>query len=1032
MDTITRAVIALVLLCGGPFCQFIPWMQRGEEAGQPGEQRDVATKYILDFCNSFQGYGLTWALLAEYADAAGYDKPVVRGASIGGADLDVHIAAVATSPGDNVQHSSLPVGETWDYVIVQGDSQEATEAVNSYSAFAADALQLAQDVRDHASGNGAGAKILLFRTWPYNNKNAVYPATWADEAAMLADINGGYAAAETAINAAYGADTATSARVGDAFAAAGYIDALYYSYDWYHPGRLAPALSAMVLYKAIYGGDCADVSYAAATAAGFITHTITGQGPITLTEAEYEDLQTWVDSLDPANVAPTAQLTATPIGGDAPLTVNFSAAGSSDSDGSLVSRSLNYGDGSAVSSLTTPFTASHSYAAAGVFTATLTVTDNEGATDSDSVTITVTEASGGGGETEPGDTYLTPLPLSPAEYDQYESGHGVLIDVEDAAGVVQGSGPIYTATAWNYTDRLNQAGEFGFTMPAADSRAALLKHHRNVRAHALLFGHWHQVGAGVIESIERDAQNVTMLRVSGGNLLRELAYVPTPGLELLEHVESGVTVKVANVTQTLPATFTLAGYKDSPAAFINFDSNPDHSFDRITLTFGASKNTTVGTFHWQYSADDDPDLDWVELSVEDTTIVAGAPFAQSGTVEFKPPGNWGSNYGFVVRCWFENEDETGMTSTTLNSVTLHHIEPLATPLATLATYLPAGWSIVDLNGDPVETTRAINLPEAGDNLLAALVNVAEAAGDSFRLASTGRVIEWLGVTYPHAGVYAVGPAEPLRAHLYPHVCQIVDIAQATDSHDLCSYVYAFGGGEGEGRVTLEQATATRTGYTLTEDARGYWYVERTGASTYIGRAIGRTIEETRIVPADASPEAAVDAANQLFEWTCDWLAMNSATADAELPTAYSGTLAGLHQPLQSGSQVGVQYNEWVDGYRALGINEDLILLEAQTQFQAGGVETTGVTLASDPPRWPTTDAGIVVRSIGKERTNRTVAKPEAGYSNTGRGVLVSATIKNGAVVGTSKIKGETDNVNTSEAWRLRYIDGVYVGKEDLS
>ncbi|MCK6264676.1 PKD domain-containing protein [Vibrio sp. ZSDE26] len=67
--------------------------------------------------------------------------------------------------------------------------------------------------------------------------------------------------------------------------------------------------------------------------------------------------------------------------------VSFSSAGSNDSDGSIVSYSWDFGDGSA-SSASNP---NHTYGAIGNYTATLTVTDDFGATNSDSVNVSVTE-----------------------------------------------------------------------------------------------------------------------------------------------------------------------------------------------------------------------------------------------------------------------------------------------------------------------------------------------------------------------------------------------------------------------------------------------------------------------------------------------------------------------------------------------------------------------------------------------------------------------------------------------------------------
>ena len=87
------------------------------------------------------------------------------------------------------------------------------------------------------------------------------------------------------------------------------------------------------------------------------------------------------------NVAPTANFSDSISN----LTVNFTDS-SSDSDGSIASRSWNFGDGS-TSTATNP---SHTYAAAGTYSVSLTVTDNDGATNTKTQSVTVSSGGGGG------------------------------------------------------------------------------------------------------------------------------------------------------------------------------------------------------------------------------------------------------------------------------------------------------------------------------------------------------------------------------------------------------------------------------------------------------------------------------------------------------------------------------------------------------------------------------------------------------------------------------------------------------------
>jgi PKD repeat protein len=115
----------------------------------------------------------------------------------------------------------------------------------------------------------------------------------------------------------------------------------------------------------------------------------TGKGdPLTTGYSSYGSVGQYALSANyytPGNVAPTAVISATPTTGTAPLTVNFSGAGSTDPDGGIASWAWTFGDGTTGSGATL----SHVYASAGTYTAQLQVTDVGGLTATKAVTITV-------------------------------------------------------------------------------------------------------------------------------------------------------------------------------------------------------------------------------------------------------------------------------------------------------------------------------------------------------------------------------------------------------------------------------------------------------------------------------------------------------------------------------------------------------------------------------------------------------------------------------------------------------------------
>ena len=99
----------------------------------------------------------------------------------------------------------------------------------------------------------------------------------------------------------------------------------------------------------------------------------------------------FIDGLDsgggnpPVNNPPSANFSSSASG----LTVNFTDS-STDSDGTIASRSWAFGDGT-TSTATNP---SKTYSAAGTYTVTLTVTDDDGASTTKTASVTVTSPSG--------------------------------------------------------------------------------------------------------------------------------------------------------------------------------------------------------------------------------------------------------------------------------------------------------------------------------------------------------------------------------------------------------------------------------------------------------------------------------------------------------------------------------------------------------------------------------------------------------------------------------------------------------------
>jgi glucose/arabinose dehydrogenase len=85
------------------------------------------------------------------------------------------------------------------------------------------------------------------------------------------------------------------------------------------------------------------------------------------------------------NRRPIVAMSGSPLSGLAPLTVNFSSAGTNDPDGNPITYLWNFGDGSG-SSIANP---SHVFTQNGIYNTVLTVRDNKGGVETKSITVTV-------------------------------------------------------------------------------------------------------------------------------------------------------------------------------------------------------------------------------------------------------------------------------------------------------------------------------------------------------------------------------------------------------------------------------------------------------------------------------------------------------------------------------------------------------------------------------------------------------------------------------------------------------------------
>ena len=138
-----------------------------------------------------------------------------------------------------------------------------------------------------------------------------------------------------------------------------------------------------------YSWDFGDGSPLSTSANPSHLYTVAGTYDATLTVTDDDFLTTTASVpviVGPSNVPPVAAGTATPAVGKPILNVQFSSAASTDPDGSIVSYSWDFGDGSPVSTDPSP---THTYDTIASYSVLLTVTDDDGAINTVAIPVSV-------------------------------------------------------------------------------------------------------------------------------------------------------------------------------------------------------------------------------------------------------------------------------------------------------------------------------------------------------------------------------------------------------------------------------------------------------------------------------------------------------------------------------------------------------------------------------------------------------------------------------------------------------------------
>ena len=243
---------------------------------------------LLFFGNSFTAYNNLPALVSTIAALDGHAKPNVFAQATFGWTLTDQLNKLATDGSGNIIRS-LPAGAAWDDVIMQDLSTRPTSVrtppINGdAAAFRADAAALFKQVHDQSPG----VHDVLLETWARGADSPFYPGSYSGSATMQSELLTNYTLAAGDANQAFGAGTAIVAPAGEAWKARGWARELYDGSDEYHPSPKGSLLAALVVYRAAYHDDTADIPAANATAL---------LASLNLTAADWTQLTSTADSV---------------------------------------------------------------------------------------------------------------------------------------------------------------------------------------------------------------------------------------------------------------------------------------------------------------------------------------------------------------------------------------------------------------------------------------------------------------------------------------------------------------------------------------------------------------------------------------------------------------------------------------------------------------------------------------------------------------------------------------------------------------
>lgn len=258
--------------------------------------RDPARLNLLYYGNSYSNAnGMVPTIVELLAEEAGLVVPNSVPRFSSGKSLAFHLNASQTL----AISRSMPLGEEWDVVMLQGGTVEATSTAGNPTQYVSDGVQIMSQVTSHSPDVSA----VVIQTWArgqghpfYLQPGAIYPGGPLD---MHRELESGNRELAEAIDDAFGTGTATIAAAGETVALRGF-DPLYYNPDLSHPSPLLTAQDAGTVFSAIFGLPACSFTPDFSPAGPLATHLAT----IGLDEDDWLSVSAMADRAGPDALRP--------------------------------------------------------------------------------------------------------------------------------------------------------------------------------------------------------------------------------------------------------------------------------------------------------------------------------------------------------------------------------------------------------------------------------------------------------------------------------------------------------------------------------------------------------------------------------------------------------------------------------------------------------------------------------------------------------------------------------------------------------